>query len=334
MVDLLKRGVHTLVHEWNPEFGGIRVEHRLRCTLEQLLEAKFMQHVLQFVSIRGTNAYVAARYENTGSAFIPRFLVRGVPLDPYVFQATHFLRLLEASLDPRPKAAMQPVQQFLFAWASHCTGFVTGRWLKATWYLLRSTPAVWHYINGVRDVFKLPPSSFTLCAQRLRVAGFKGAAGQGPLAGIGAKLQGEEDAPVFGEPEDTTMDGTLAEDDEDYTTVAPQSLQPGVRVRTNQFRNGSTILPDHREPVRENMDCIDVTDWMEDVGMQAKLKDFEERVHWDVQGAKSQAVQDSPFGGHQLRALRDQGCVLGRSGFYVLGCASAPALAVSNAYRS
>lgn len=314
MVDLLKRGVHTLVHEWNPEHGGIRVEHRLRCTLRQLLDPSFLQCALQFVSIRGTNAYVAARYDCTGSEFVPRFLVRSVPLDPYVFQATHFLRLLQASFSGSAKGALQPVQQFLFAWAAHCTGFVTGRWLKAAWYFLRDTPIVWHYINGVRDVFKMPPSSFEQCARRLRVGCFKTSAGNGRLSGIAVQLHGEEDAPVFGEVEDDNQDSTLGAGNDNVVLPAPRSLQPGVRVPTNLFRNGSATLPEPRGPLHDNLDCVDVTTWMAAAGMQAKFAEFEERVHWDVQGSKRQAVRESPFGTHQLRALRDRGYVLGAWG--------------------
>lgn len=311
MLETIERVLGAVVWDWAPAFGALRSEHRLRCSLEHFLSSGFMDRALRFVSVAGTNSYVAARIEHRSDVLVPRFLVRAVPIDVYTAQTQHFMTLLKHSLPERPKAALQPVQQFLFAWTVHCAGFVTSRWLKQTWFLLRDTPAVWHYINGMRAAFRLPASDFKDCAQRLRAAGFTRVKGPMPLLGMAAMQDLHTPAREFA-TRTVTDEGDCDGDDEGEegdAGVTPRYLQPGKRVPTKLFRNGSATLPDGNDAWFQNQSLVDCTGWMADARTQAQFAEFEALVLWHVQPSKSRAAQDSPYCGHMLRGLRVWGYV-------------------------
>lgn len=300
VISLLERGLDHVAEEWDPSFGGLRIEHTVRCRMVDLLLPEYLNRVLQFLSVDGTNQYLKVRFREATSQLVPHFTVRAIPRSVYLFQGTHFLNLLKACLTSRPNAKLHPLQQFMFAWSVHCCGIVTSRWLKTTWVLMRHHPRVWQYINGARDMLLLPKTSFSECAAGLaagRVQGCAESTSRGRLIPLAGLCRDEYDSL----PHSSTS-GT-AHDDSDGI-LADGGLQPGFRVRTNLFRNGMAKLPIPGTPASVILEVVDVTEHLCDASMQERFLDFQSSVLWAVQRGKSDTVYESAFRDHDLRMLR------------------------------
>ena len=266
--------------------GGLRIEHRLRCTVEQLYDEAFMTSVLPFLSVRGMNTYLQQEHRGV---HVPWLLVRVVPRAVVFWQASHFVLLLRARMAAATKASLTtPVDRFLFSWLAQCCGLVTVRWQSDLCTLLRRHPELWDYINGVRVQLKFSMTSFQDCAALRCMPGAAriGARGFMELHDSGEGFDADGDA---GAGDDACSDGGDGMHD---------LLQTATRVRSDLFRNGASQLPNPNDAVPMRVDFVDVTDCLADAHIARQFIDFEENVCWAVR------TRPGAFGHHALRGLR------------------------------
>lgn len=282
--------------------GGLRIEHRLRCTVSQLYDEKFMQGVLPFLSVRGTNTYL--QREHHGS-HVPRLLVRMVPRPVLFWQASHFLLLLRARMAASTKASSTtPVDKFLFAWLAQCCGLVTVRWQKEVVLLLRQNPELWYYINGVRTQLRFGTTSFRDCvALRDLHAAPRAKKGLGflELNDLGENHDVDAYAPACD-------DGGRDDHDDDGVSLEGL-LQAATRVRS-ELLQASSLLQAVPEMPHVSVDIVDVTDAFSDAHIAAQFVDFEQNVMWTISQKKGGTATVGAFGHHKLRGLFTlHGCV-------------------------